>query len=169
MKCILFLFCLFKFDINFCLYLPLWLQSMQEAMPSRPQVSGMHHQLQMPTSTSCSYNSYPVMHNSVAPGNNLQPMDGNLYGKPYNIRPPYPSTSNQFSYLQADQQVRPQREVAPQPYYDRSRFGQSAEGGQFYGDQDNIRPPRNELTDGWGYSRPPFPSKTAYCTSSFDI
>lgn len=134
---------------------------MQEAISSRPPASGMHHPMQMPPSTSCSYNSYPVMHNPVAPGNNLQPMDGNLYGKGYNLRPPYPSSSNQFSFLQPDQQVRPQREVAPPPYYDRSRFGQNAEGGQFYGDQDNVRPPRHELTDGWGYSRPPFPSKAA--------
>ncbi|KAL2900608.1 Protein HUA2-LIKE 3 [Bienertia sinuspersici] len=132
--------------------------SMQEAMPSRPPASGMHHPMQMPTSSSCSYNSYPVMHNPVASGNNLQPMDGNLYGKTYNPRPPYPSSSNQFSYLAPDQQVRPQRDVAVPAYYDRPRFGQSVEGGQFYGDQDNGRPPRHEMTDGWGYSRPPYPS-----------
>uniref|UniRef100_A0A803MX59 Uncharacterized protein n=1 Tax=Chenopodium quinoa TaxID=63459 RepID=A0A803MX59_CHEQI len=131
--------------------------NMQEAMSARPPVSGMHHPMQMPTSTSCSYNSCPVMHNHVAPGNNLQPMDGNLYGKAYNVRPPYPSSSNQFSYLLPDQQVRPQREVAPPPYYDRSRFAQSVDGGQFYGDHD-VRQPRHELTDSWGYSRPPYPS-----------
>ena len=130
---------------------------MQEALPSRPPVSGMHQPLQMPTSSSCSYNSYPIVHHPVATGNNIQPMDGNLYGKAYNLRPPYPSSSNQFSYLPPDQQVRPQREVAPPAYYERPRFGQS-EGGQFYGDQD-VRPPRHELTDNWGYSRPPFPSK----------
>ena len=133
------------------------MQSTQEAIPSRPQASVMHHPMQMPPSTS-SYNSYPVMHNPVPPGNNIRPMDGNLYGNSYNIRPPYPSSSNHFSYIPADQQVRPQRDVAP-PYFDQSRFGPSADGGQFYGDQDNVRPPRHELTDGWGYSRPPFPGK----------
>lgn len=96
------------------------------------------------------------MHNPVPPGNSVQPADANLYGKHYNIRPPYPSSSNQFSYFQADQQIRPQREIPPPPYYDRPHFGQKMEGGHYYGDQDNIRRPRHEVADGWGYSRPPF-------------
>lgn len=131
--------------------------SVQETMAPRPLAPGIHHPMPMAESTSsCSYNSYAVMHNPVPPGNSVQPADANLYGKHYNIRPPYPSSSNQFSYFQADQQIRPQREIPPRPYYDRPHFGQKMEGGHYYGDQDNIRRPRHEVADGWGYSRPPF-------------
>lgn len=128
-------------------------------MSSQPPAPGIHHPMQMPESNgSCSFNSYPLMHNPVPPGNNLQQADASLYGKTGNLRPPYPSPSNQFSYFQADQQIRPQREAPAPSYYDRPHFGQNVEGGHFYGDQGSIRPPRHEVTDGWGYSRPPFPA-----------
>ncbi|KAL9227877.1 hypothetical protein vseg_003518 [Gypsophila vaccaria] len=142
---------------------------MQDGMSSRPSTSGAHHPIQMPASTpSCSYNSYPMMHNPVTPGNNLQSADVNVYGNnAYNTRPLYPSPSN-HAYQPADQQLRPQREVPPSSYYNRNHYGQSVDG-HFYGDQDNARPlrpeltdnwgpPRPELTENWGYSRPPYPS-----------
>ncbi|KAH9616098.1 hypothetical protein KSS87_022817 [Heliosperma pusillum] len=164
------------------LHLPVGRNGMQETMSSRPSGAGVHHPLQMPVSTtsSCSYNSYPVMHNPGS-GNNIQPVDANGYvNKAYSTRPSYPSPSNHFSYHPADQQFRPQREAAPPPSYcNRDRFSRSSDG-HFYGDQDHARPSRPELTENWGpprqdltenwgarrpeltenwgYSRPPFPS-----------
>ncbi|KAK9756120.1 hypothetical protein RND81_01G074800 [Saponaria officinalis] len=121
----------------------------QEAMSTLPPAAGVH-QTQAPTPT---YNMYPVMHNSVAPGNNLQPADPNLHGNTvYNPRPPYLSPPNHFSYHPPGQQFRPQRDIPPASYYDRTHFYQSV--GHFYGEQDNFIPPRPELIDNWGPPRP---------------
>ncbi|KAL9239218.1 hypothetical protein vseg_013558 [Gypsophila vaccaria] len=123
-----------------------------ESGSTLPPAAGVH-QMQAPTPN---YNMYPVMHNSVAPGNNLQPADANVFGnKAYNPRPPYPSPPNNFSYHLPDQQFRPQRDVPPPAYYDRNHFCQAVEG-HFYAEQDNFRPPRPELIENWGPPRPEF-------------
>ncbi|GMH20492.1 hypothetical protein Nepgr_022333 [Nepenthes gracilis] len=120
--------------------------NMKDTMPSQQPASGITPQIQITDLTSSSsLGSYPVVHPPMQPGNNLQEADATLYGNAYHLRPPFPTSSNQFSYFQADQQqVDQQREASTSApsFCDRSQIAKL---------------PQHELAESWKFYRPSFP------------
>lgn len=124
-------------------------------------------QRQMPDSTSCSYSSFPTYS-----GRNVPQTDGaTFHNKGYPLRPPHAPPSNQFSYVQGDQQVKPRRE-APPPYHNRFDFGPNGDRENYYNNHERMKPPY-EPRESWGFpshsfsGRYPDKGKTSYGTAPF--
>ncbi|XP_065861180.1 protein HUA2-LIKE 2-like isoform X2 [Euphorbia lathyris] len=113
--------------------------------------NGVHHHASecremQPSDSMSSFSSYPVR-----PVNNVQHTDApSFQHKPYPPRPPQPPPSNQFSYVQAGQHVKPRRETTP-PYQHRFHSSYSGDGGTFYNNHERMRPAPYEPGDGWRY------------------
>lgn len=114
--------------------------------------------MQMPdSSSSCSFGSFPVSHPPVQPVNNVPQTDGAaLHNNTYHLRPPHPTPSNQFSYVQADQQVQSRREGPPSSYSNRYHFAHNMENGNFNSDHDRMKLAPHELGESWRFSAPSF-------------
>ncbi|GFZ19452.1 hypothetical protein Acr_28g0001570 [Actinidia rufa] len=113
------------------------------------------------SSSSCSFSNIPLPHPPIRPVNGSQRADGaTFYNNAYHLRPPQPAHSNQFSYVQADQQSL--REVPPPPFHNRDHFGQSTDGGGFYTDHDRMKLAPNEHRDTWRFSGPSFSAPGSY-------
>ncbi|KAM1169409.1 hypothetical protein ACFX13_031904 [Malus domestica] len=114
------------------------------------------HQRQMPDSTSCSYGSFPTYLERNVPHS-----DGaTFHNEGYSLRPPHAPPSNQFSYVQGDQQGNPQHE-APPPYHNRFDYGDRE---SYYNNHERMKPGPYEPHDSWRFpshyfSGPRYPDK----------
>ncbi|XP_068311945.1 protein HUA2-LIKE 2-like isoform X2 [Pyrus communis] len=114
------------------------------------------HQRQMPDSTSCSYSSFPTYSER-----NVTHSDGaTFHNEGYPLRPPHAPPSNQFSYVQGDQPVKPQCE-APPPYHNRFDYGDRE---NYYNNHERMKPGPYEPCDSWRFpshyfSGPRYPDK----------
>ncbi|XP_077251392.1 protein HUA2-LIKE 3-like [Tasmannia lanceolata] len=134
-------------------------------------------QMQMPipssSYSSSSYESLPGPHPSGPSANNIQKFGGTpLPNKVYHIRPPLPTLSNQFSYVQADSQQRKQswKDCSSSP---RLQFVHEMRCGNFVGPQGKMSLPQHDIDErcrfssnhsGRGHSDRP---ETSYNHSSF--
>lgn len=110
------------------------------------------------------FSSNPGPHQPVLPMNGVQQSDGaTFYNKGYHLPPPQPAPSNQFSYVQSDQQVQSLRELPPPPpppsYPNRAHFAQSTDGGSFCTDHDRMNVAPHEHRDSWRFPGPSFSGK----------
>ncbi|CAH9051635.1 unnamed protein product [Cuscuta epithymum] len=64
------------------------------------------------------FNSESARHQSAWSANDFPPAEGN-FKKTFRLRPPHPAPSNQFSYIQSDQQVQPTRNANHPSYPNR--------------------------------------------------
>lgn len=105
------------------------------------------------------FSSNPGPHQPVLPMNGVQQSDGaTFYNKGYHLPPPQPAPSNQFSYVQSDQQVPSLRELPPPPpsYPNRAHFAQSTDGGSFCTDHDRMNVAPHEHRESWRFPGPSF-------------
>jgi hypothetical protein len=117
-------------------------------------------QMQIPEHASCSFSNY-----SVQPVNNGQHTNGaTLHDKAYNLRPPHPAPSSQFSYFHGDQHVRPQRDAPPPSYSNRFHFVQNVERENSGNNHERIKPPPYERHEHWRFPAPPFSGKVLKCS-----
>ncbi|KAL8167702.1 hypothetical protein V2J09_009201 [Rumex salicifolius] len=129
----------------------------QEAMPLHPPAPRIASQMPMnESSTTCSYNSYPVVHNPVRPGNDSCQVDSTLHHNAYQLRPPNVAPSNQFSYFQSEHRAAPQQEAPTPSYCDRPQFAPPNEGGHYYDDHERTRSGAHDYNESWRYSRPTY-------------
>ncbi|KAG7967449.1 hypothetical protein I3843_08G099900 [Carya illinoinensis] len=127
-------------------------------------------QMQMPESTSCSFSS-----SSIQPVNNGRQTNGDtLCDKGYTLHPPHPAPSNQFSYFQGDQRVRPRRDALPPSYSNRFHV-QNFDRENSYNNHERTKPPPYELHEHWRFPAPPFSGprypdkgKMSYAPAPFD-
>ncbi|KAG8389375.1 hypothetical protein BUALT_Bualt02G0222700 [Buddleja alternifolia] len=108
---------------------------------------------EMPSSSnSCSFNDRLTSNLSGRASTGTQPTDA--FSKSFHLRPPHPSPSNQFSYVQ-EHRFQSRRDTPP-PSHPNRFHSRNAENGNFYRDRDrNKFPPRDNIGEYW---RPPFPS-----------
>ncbi|KAF7120671.1 hypothetical protein RHSIM_Rhsim13G0022600 [Rhododendron simsii] len=111
------------------------------------------------------FSSNPGPHQPTLPMNGVQQSDGTtFYNKGYHLPPPQPAPSNQFSYVQSDQQVQSLRELPPPPpppppppsYPNRAHFAQSTDGGSFCPDHDRMNVAPREHRESWRFPGPSF-------------
>ncbi|KAA8543211.1 hypothetical protein F0562_021294 [Nyssa sinensis] len=123
-----------------------------------PECRDVQMKMQIPDSAnSCSFSSVPVSHTPIDPVNVIQQTDGvTLHNKAYHLPPPHPAPSNQFSYVQADQQVQSHRDVPPPSYSNRFHFVQNTDSGNFYSDHDRMKLTPHERGERWRSSGPSF-------------
>lgn len=167
-----------SFSCSFC-WLGLHLQNVRENLhqfgPQQPVAPGVNSinsdtvlyqasesrdvkmQTQIPD-----FSSNPGSHQPAVPVNGVQQTDGStFYNKGYHLPPPQPAPSNQFSYVQSDQQVHSVREVPPPPppYPNRAHFVQSTDGGGFCNDHDRMKMAPHEHRESWRFPGPSFSGK----------
>ncbi|XP_052170409.1 protein HUA2-LIKE 2-like [Diospyros lotus] len=118
-----------------------------------PQSRDVQMQTPMPDSAnSCSFSSAAVSHLPIQHVN--QQADGaTFHNTAYNLRPPQPTPSNQFSYVQAER-VQSLRDVPPPSYPSRGRFTQNTDTGNFYSDHDRMKMAPHDLRESWRFSGP---------------
>ncbi|KAK3193862.1 hypothetical protein Dsin_025172 [Dipteronia sinensis] len=98
--------------------------------------------MQMSDSNS-SFSSY-----RACSSNNIQQTDGpRFHHKPYPPRPPHVPPSNQFSYVQASQNVKSRREAPPPSHSHRFHPLPNFDGGNYYNNHDRMQPPPYEHRD----------------------
>ncbi|CAA2995944.1 Hypothetical predicted protein [Olea europaea subsp. europaea] len=137
---------------------------------SRTTSDAVHHhshdnrnfETQMPRmsdfTNSRSFSGQPGSHPSARASNTVLPADG-AFNKGFHLRPPHPSPTNQFSYVQ-DQQMQSRRD-APIHSYNNRFPAQSAGNGNVYRDHDRMKfAPRDNIGEYW---RPPFSSVSGAC------
>lgn len=108
--------------------------------------------MQMAESASCSFSNF-----SAQPVNNGRQTDGaTLHNKNYSLRPPHPAPSNQFSYFQGDQRVRPHRDAPSPSFSNRFHYAQNADRENSYNNHERMKPPPYELHEHWRFPAPPF-------------
>ncbi|XP_044484743.1 protein HUA2-LIKE 2-like isoform X1 [Mangifera indica] len=110
------------------------------------------HQMPMPMSDSASsFGSYPVCRS-----NNLQQSDSRrFHHKPYPPLPPHAPASNQFSYIQAGQNVKSRREP-PLPSHSHRHHSLPRDGGNYYNNHDRMKSASYELQENWRFPAPSF-------------
>ncbi|XP_057966625.1 protein HUA2-LIKE 3-like isoform X4 [Malania oleifera] len=137
-----------------------------------PEHRDFQMQMQMSEpSISSSFSSFPISPSPMHSVNNVQPTDSAaLRNKAYQLRPPHPAPSNQFSYVQADQRMPPRREAQPPLYSNRYHFAQNMDGGNFYSDQDGMKSGSHEPSERWRFSAPSFHvnlDRVSYATGQY--
>ncbi|CAI9778522.1 unnamed protein product [Fraxinus pennsylvanica] len=144
----------------------------QSIMPniSRTTSDAVHHhshdnrnfETQMPRTSdftnSCSFSSQPGSHPSARASNNTVLSADGAFNKGFHLRPPHPSPTNQFSYIQ-DQRMQSRRDVPVHSYHNRFP-AQNAGNGNFYRDHDRMKFAPDNIGEYW---RPPFPSVSGPC------
>ncbi|CAA3025575.1 Hypothetical predicted protein [Olea europaea subsp. europaea] len=107
---------------------------------------------------SCSFSSQTGSHPFAQACNTMLPADG-AFNKGFHLRPPHPSPTNQFSYVQ-DQRMQSRRDV-PVPSYHNRFDVQNSGNGNFYRDHDRMKfAPRDNIGECW---KPPLPSVSGPC------
>ncbi|KAL2507729.1 HUA2-like protein 2 [Forsythia ovata] len=100
-----------------------------------------------------SFSGQPGSHPSMRASNTISPADG-AFNKGFHLRPPHPSPTNQFSYVQ-DQRMQSRRDV-PAPSYHNRFHEQNAGNGYFHRDHEIMKfAQRDNIGECW---RPPLPS-----------
>ncbi|OMP04990.1 Tudor/PWWP/MBT superfamily protein [Corchorus olitorius] len=98
-----------------------------------------------------SFNGYPVH-----PVNNIQQLDGpNFHHNSYPPRPPHPSQTNQFSYVNSGQHMNSMRDAPPPPYPNRY-YSPNVDGGNYYNSHERMKLAPNEPRESWRLPPPPF-------------
>ncbi|KAL1816670.1 hypothetical protein ACET3Z_019244 [Daucus carota] len=130
---------------------------------SVPQVNGavshskaFHLRPRVPESAnSCPFGGAPVSHPPTQSVNSGAQLDGAVSQKAFQLRPPHPAPSNQFSYVHADQRTQ-RREFPHQSYPTRSHFAHNTDRGNFYSDRDRYDAAPHDAGDNWRHSEPSF-------------
>ncbi|KAM7521564.1 hypothetical protein LguiA_011466 [Lonicera macranthoides] len=107
------------------------------------------------SANSCSIsNIHAGSHQPVRPLNSVQQhqVDGaTLHHKAFHLPPPHPAPSNQFSYVQVDQQVQSRSQSYPQQFH---FVPPNTETGNFY-DHDRMKlAPPHDVSENWRFSAP---------------
>ncbi|XP_054808089.1 protein HUA2-LIKE 2 [Prosopis cineraria] len=104
--------------------------------------------MQLPESTT-SFSSYPL------PPDNFHYFDGaTVLSKGYPLRPPHQVPSNQFSFVQGDQHMKPRREVPPPSYSNKHHSMQNMERENFRNNHDRLKPPSYDFRERWRVPAP---------------
>lgn len=108
-------------------------------------------QMQMPESTSRSFNNIPAR---VL--NNAQRDDSTaLHNKGYPLRPPHPPPpQDQFTYVHEDHRMKPRWEDPPASYSNRFRYAEDMDSESFYNDHERMRHYSYEPHENWRIPRP---------------
>ncbi|KAL3531370.1 hypothetical protein ACH5RR_010692 [Cinchona calisaya] len=108
---------------------------------------------QIPNSTNCSFSNPSVSLPPICAVNNIPLADG-AFNNSFCLRPPHPASSNQFSYVQADQRVQSHRDIPPPSHPNRFHL-QNTENGNFYRDRDSMKLASCDIGEHWR-TPPPF-------------
>ncbi|CAK9151044.1 unnamed protein product [Ilex paraguariensis] len=108
-----------------------------------------HMQREIPDSANPgSFGCVPVSHPAHQVDNGIQQSDGAAF----HLRPPHPSPSNQFSYIQADQRMPSRREIPLPSYPIGFHFVQNPDAGNFHSDHDRMKLAPHDTGESWRFS-----------------
>ncbi|KAL6505123.1 hypothetical protein OROGR_024940 [Orobanche gracilis] len=109
-----------------------------------------------PNSSGACFNDRPTSRFSGRASNNDGQNDA--FSKSFHLRPPHPSPSNQFSYVQ--ERVQSRRDIPPPSRFNRFR-SRNSDNGNFYRDRDRNKFDQcDDIGEGW---RPPYSSISGPC------